>query len=380
MSLISSTSIIRAMAALFVVSAVYSTDSKAAEVWLQNRLGRAVTIRHDGDPIKLPPGITKRFFSAASEKLLLDQFDFEPNSVSAAVVVPSTNGHEIVAVDFPHRFTASKTPRQSKKVQLHVFATGEGEFTRQRISQRFQRLNHLFREHRLTFEIAKFTKSQTKTAELAKATISQHSQNDALPVVFGLRDLESRTQKLLSNVVFIHEQPSWSETDRSREVVDSFVRWFGGFDIPNDGSINGPREDLGLLKHLTLSFVTSDFQHGKRFADLTEPIKSNLAKLYKSNLANFPDDNRVQQLLIELYPSTYVDQIAEGMALRVKQTQVDDAQFPKLFAAITPSRSELPWLYLDWELDVSEARSRAAREDRPLLILIAADGNPAGRC
>ena len=64
----------------------------------------------------------------------------------------------------------------------------------------------------------------------------------------------------------------------------------------------------------------------------------------------------------------------------IEEPHLADEQFGKLLAALAPKRQELPWLHIDWELDLSEARLRASREDKPMLIISAADGNPAGRC
>lgn len=65
---------------------------------------------------------------------------------------------------------------------------------------------------------------------------------------------------------------------------------------------------------------------------------------------------------------------------RFEPPRLTDAQLHQLLDELTPKRQELPWLYVDWELDLGEARARAAREDKPLLIISAADGNPVGRC
>lgn len=58
---------------------------------------------------------------------------------------------------------------------------------------------------------------------------------------------------------------------------------------------------------------------------------------------------------------------------------LDFDQFDRLHALIQPQPGESPWRQIDWLTDVTEARLRAVRENKPVLIFTAADGSPLGR-
>ena len=50
-----------------------------------------------------------------------------------------------------------------------------------------------------------------------------------------------------------------------------------------------------------------------------------------------------------------------------------------LLATIKPQKGESPWREIAWLTNVTEARRKAAREDKPLVIFTAADGSPLSR-
>jgi hypothetical protein len=55
------------------------------------------------------------------------------------------------------------------------------------------------------------------------------------------------------------------------------------------------------------------------------------------------------------------------------------ADFDRLLAAIKPERGESPWREIAWLTNVTEARLKAAAENKPLVIFTAADGSPLSR-
>lgn len=54
-------------------------------------------------------------------------------------------------------------------------------------------------------------------------------------------------------------------------------------------------------------------------------------------------------------------------------------EIPGLQRAVKPMPGESPWRDIPWLIDLRKARLKAARENKPLLIFTAADGNPIGR-
>ncbi len=50
-----------------------------------------------------------------------------------------------------------------------------------------------------------------------------------------------------------------------------------------------------------------------------------------------------------------------------------------LLATIKPQKGESPWREIPWQTNVTEARRKAAAEDKPLVIFTAADGSPLSR-
>jgi hypothetical protein len=58
---------------------------------------------------------------------------------------------------------------------------------------------------------------------------------------------------------------------------------------------------------------------------------------------------------------------------------IPDGEFHRLFAAIKPLLGESRWREIPWLTNVTEARRKAIAEDKPIVILTAADGSPLSR-
>ena len=58
-------------------------------------------------------------------------------------------------------------------------------------------------------------------------------------------------------------------------------------------------------------------------------------------------------------------------------TALDENQFQTLHAAVTPRGESEQWTEIPWETDLTTARQKAAREQKPLLMWIM-DGHPLG--
>jgi hypothetical protein len=58
---------------------------------------------------------------------------------------------------------------------------------------------------------------------------------------------------------------------------------------------------------------------------------------------------------------------------------IPDGEFHRLFATIKPQFGESPWREIPWLTNVTEARRKALAEDKPIVILTAADGSPLSR-
>ena len=56
-----------------------------------------------------------------------------------------------------------------------------------------------------------------------------------------------------------------------------------------------------------------------------------------------------------------------------------EQEFQRIHSLIKPQPGESPWRQINWLTSVSEARQRAAPENKPILIFTAADGSPLGR-
>lgn len=62
---------------------------------------------------------------------------------------------------------------------------------------------------------------------------------------------------------------------------------------------------------------------------------------------------------------------------RVKNIPPSD--FDRLYDTIKPQRGESPWREIKWVTNITEARKRAIKEDKPIVIFTAADGSPLSR-
>jgi hypothetical protein len=74
--------------------------------------------------------------------------------------------------------------------------------------------------------------------------------------------------------------------------------------------------------------------------------------------------------------------LAAGWALAAdapEPPEVPPAEFARLFEDLRPARDEGAWREIPWLTSVRAARERAVAEDKPILILTAADGCPIGR-
>jgi hypothetical protein len=64
---------------------------------------------------------------------------------------------------------------------------------------------------------------------------------------------------------------------------------------------------------------------------------------------------------------------------KAKLSPISNAEFARLTREIKPKRGQSTWREVSWLTDVTEARRRAAREGKPILVFMAADGSPLGR-
>jgi hypothetical protein len=59
--------------------------------------------------------------------------------------------------------------------------------------------------------------------------------------------------------------------------------------------------------------------------------------------------------------------------------KIDAADFDRLHKVIKPQSGESPWRDIRWHTNVTEARRAAIAQDKPIVILTAADGSPLSR-
>ena len=59
--------------------------------------------------------------------------------------------------------------------------------------------------------------------------------------------------------------------------------------------------------------------------------------------------------------------------------EIPPADFDRLIEEIKPQPGESPWREIPWLTNVTEARRKAAAEDKPIVIFTAADGSPLSR-
>ena len=58
---------------------------------------------------------------------------------------------------------------------------------------------------------------------------------------------------------------------------------------------------------------------------------------------------------------------------------IPHSDLDRLLAAIRPQPGESPWRDIPWLTSIREARERAAREGKPIVVFTAADGSPLAR-
>ena len=69
-----------------------------------------------------------------------------------------------------------------------------------------------------------------------------------------------------------------------------------------------------------------------------------------------------------------------GMTLAQERVaKIPETDFERLAKLVKPLPGESPWRDIAWLTDVTEARKKAAAEDKPIVIFTAADGSPLGR-
>ena len=61
------------------------------------------------------------------------------------------------------------------------------------------------------------------------------------------------------------------------------------------------------------------------------------------------------------------------------RAQGDDGGFEWLQSIIRPREDQSTWRDVNWLTDVRTARETAAREDKPILVFMAAEGSTIGR-
>jgi hypothetical protein len=59
--------------------------------------------------------------------------------------------------------------------------------------------------------------------------------------------------------------------------------------------------------------------------------------------------------------------------------EIQHSDLDRLLAAIRPQPGESPWRDIPWLTSIREARERAAREGKPIVVFTAADGSPLAR-
>jgi len=59
--------------------------------------------------------------------------------------------------------------------------------------------------------------------------------------------------------------------------------------------------------------------------------------------------------------------------------EIPHGDLDRLLAAIRPQPGESPWRDIPWLTSIREARERAAREGKPIVVFTAADGSPLAR-
>ncbi len=61
-----------------------------------------------------------------------------------------------------------------------------------------------------------------------------------------------------------------------------------------------------------------------------------------------------------------------------KVTALSPEQFDALAQLIKPCRGEEPWMEIPWLIDLNQARQKAAKEGKPLFVMVGSGGLPIG--
>lgn len=72
--------------------------------------------------------------------------------------------------------------------------------------------------------------------------------------------------------------------------------------------------------------------------------------------------------------------VAPAGAAEKSDPKPTPANFDRLHAMLLPQPGEARWAELPWLTSLTEARKKAAAEDKPLLIWAAGGGHQLGRC
>jgi hypothetical protein len=81
----------------------------------------------------------------------------------------------------------------------------------------------------------------------------------------------------------------------------------------------------------------------------------------------------VAGVLVQTTPAT-------GSKPKNLRDELSAAQFKKLHQMIRPQPGESKWMDLPWETSLGEARSKAAKQGKPIFLMAAGGGSPLGFC
>jgi hypothetical protein len=69
-----------------------------------------------------------------------------------------------------------------------------------------------------------------------------------------------------------------------------------------------------------------------------------------------------------------------GAGLARAQQPIEPAEYERVQALIKPQAGEAKWLDIPWEIDVQQARKKAAAEGKPIFFLTGGGKSPLGDC
>ena len=81
-----------------------------------------------------------------------------------------------------------------------------------------------------------------------------------------------------------------------------------------------------------------------------------------------------------MHAATFLPATAEDQKPRAEPAAIPVEQFAKLQQLIKPKPGELRFHEIPWQINVWEARKKAAVEGKPILIWSGAGGAPIGVC